>query len=921
MGKVSKILAGVCDATGSFNAGLLCNGLSGAVIEAISTGGVGAGLAALGLATGTWIPAACVLMLLGGTAAIRAVRASGKQWELEDRLKKIETQGQSTEQIVLAMREAIEHTGVRLHAEEELSLREVFAAARDSDLTNLSETTAHRILQTITDADLATTEHLSAIDCYTKEGWLRTLHIWEQQQADSKWIRDWEARLSAKLDSIKTDTALLPDIDARTKQIEKSIQSLSTGVRPGTATPTNLPDPSRLFASRARALLDLHDRLEHGGMTSLGQAAAVWADGGVGKTMLAEHYGWLHIDDYPFGVFKINSDSESLIPALAALAPFLGIQSTIPGSPLTPRPEADVATDVRAALQRGKSLLILDNVPSAERWADIAYTGCLPSLPCRRIITTRADYLHNIEMQHLDEFTPEEGATVLARHRVDAVDPANIVHARSVSEWFGGLGAGLLVVGVYMTLNPRVTWERYARELGVKGLTAARATHAHVESRITYHKRFDTAFDQALASLTELERAALEYAALLPESMVPVPWMHTLLDQDATNPKSDVPPGLESHAHVAIQHLLRLGLLRETQTHSQLLAMHNVLRETTLERLDAHPHTRTKRLPAIADCAAARRCVVIGTNPDGTDRGLNNPAAIERQELRWELAPLRAVCAELWNQGHPGSAARIGVWLAGVMRILGRYAEAAACVFPLSPSTEAAVESAIGPDGLAGVYSHRASIWQNQGDLPSARKNIERAIEIAEKRRGSEHPVIAPLRSNLAMIQLDQGDLVGARNNIDVAIQIDSKRLGPDDPTFGVRYSKLATIQQALGEFLVARQNMMRAIEIDSKYFAPDHPTFGVRYSNLATIQSSLGDFSAARQNMMRAIEIHSKHFAPNHPAFAANYNNLAQICFAEGDRRAARENLTKALTILLQHFDEDHPHVKITRNALKMIG
>ncbi|MBX9735576.1 MAG: hypothetical protein K2X32_01505 [Phycisphaerales bacterium] len=45
MGTAAKLLARVCESTGSFNAGLLCNGLWGAAMAAIERGGIGAGLA------------------------------------------------------------------------------------------------------------------------------------------------------------------------------------------------------------------------------------------------------------------------------------------------------------------------------------------------------------------------------------------------------------------------------------------------------------------------------------------------------------------------------------------------------------------------------------------------------------------------------------------------------------------------------------------------------------------------------------------------------------------------------------------------------------------------------------------------------------------------------------------------------------
>ncbi|MBK8913947.1 MAG: tetratricopeptide repeat protein [Phycisphaerales bacterium] len=717
-------------------------------------------------------------------------------------------------------------------------------------------------------------------------------------------LADWLEKLFNRISQVQ---ATADEINERTQRIEAEVEKLAKGGRPATATPTNLPDPSPRFTSRAGPIARLHDLLEASGMAGLGQAAAVWADGGVGKSMLAEHYGWLHIEDYPTGVFKINADAESLVTALAALAPLLGVATMLAGSPPTPRPDAEVAADVRACLQRGKSLLILDNVPSAELWADGSYTACLPSLPCRRLLTTRAEYLDGVEMQRLDEFTPEEGAAVLARHRADAADPANIGFARAISAWFGGLGAGLLVVGVYMALNKHLSWRAYAEQLGARGLSTARATHQEVVSKITYKQRFDTAFDTAIASLTPLERTALDVAALLPEDMVPLEWLHTLLADDPRQPESPPKPGYDSHAAWAVSHLRGLGLLRDTETHSELLALHRVLRETTLERLAADAARETRLLRAIAACAFVRTMAVV-KGDDGEGEGdINNPAVLTEAGGRWELTPLAAVCAALWQRGLPGPAARVGVWLAGVLQDLGRLPEAAACLSPVRDH-EAAVEAALGAGGLASCYSNLALIQRAQGDLPGARASMERAIAIESKHFAPDHPTFATSYSNLALIQRAQGDLPGARASMERAIEIDSKHFAPDHPTFATRYSNLAMIQKDQGDLPGARASMERAIEIGIKHFGPEHPLLATYSSNLALIQQAQGDLSGARASMERAIAIAEKHFAPDHPTFATSYSNLAGIQKDQGDLPGARASMERAIAIAEKHFAPDHP-------------
>lgn len=919
MGKASHILMRACHGACDLSDDLFKQVFSAAAIEAISKYGITAGLTAVGLAGPTLIPVACTLAAIGGLATIKAIRAARKEKEVGAAAHRLDTRNRSMEENVREIRRAIEQSGVAIRAEDELTLREMFAAGRAEDLTKLSDATAQRLLDALDEAGLATAEQLSEVEKYTKETRHRTLEVWEQQHVDSAWLREWEARLSKKLDAIAADTALLPDIDAGIKRIEEAVKCLTSGPRPVTRTPTNLPDPSPRFTARAKALLDLHETLQLGGSAGLGQATAVWADGGVGKTMLAEHYGWLHMADYPAGVFRINADAASLVPQLAALASFLGVSNTIPGNPPTPRPDADVARDVRTALQRGDSLLILDNIPSGERWADAEYRAALPSWPCRRLITTRAEYLDGVAMQNLDTFTPDEGAAILAKHRPDAAEVDNLPHARAISTWFGGLGAGLFVVGVYMSLNKRLTWEQYAKELGAKGLETARATHGEVVNIITYNERFDRAFDQALAQLTPLERAALELAAFMPEDMVPVVWLRTLLAALSEQPATPIKPGYASHAESAIAHLRELGLLRDTQTHSELVAMHRVLRETTRERVEAVPSQAAVILQIVAACAS-RRAEVIVKGDEGNGNGdLQNPAAIERQELRWELMPLAQTCAALWEAGLYGPAAQIGVSLATTLLQLGRITEAAGCL-QLPQQITFDVEAAIGKKNLIGCRVTLAMIQQARGDLAGARARMDEAIVIAEEHLGAQDPNLGAMRSNLAAIQQDQGDLAGAQANIEIAIEIQSKNYAADHPIFAVLYNAMQGVLWRMGDFAQARAFIEKAIAIQSKHFPPDHPSFATRYTNLAMIQQDQGDLAAAQMNMERAIAITEKNFGLEHPNLARMRSNLATILREEGDLPGARANMMQAIAIMDKLYGPEHPHLAMAYNNLAHI-
>lgn len=256
-------------------------------------------------------------------------------------------------------------------------------------------------------------------------------------------------------------------------------------------------------------------------------------------------------------------------------------------------------------------------------------------------------------------------------------------------------------------------------------------------------------------------------------------------------------------------------------------------------------------------------------------RGEASHDAITDKSVRWELAPLSSLSDELREHDRLIPAVSLANWIQQPLRDLGRYLE---------------------DEELLSRFADR------DGD----------ALEAADAEQATA------LYSNLALTLLDLGDLPEARRRMERAIEIDEKHSEPDHPNLAIRFSNLAAILHALGDLPEARRQMERTIEIDEKHFESDHPKLAIRYSNLATILHDLGDLPEARRRMERAIEIEEKHFEPDHPILATTYNNLAYIRLAEGDRGKACGLWRRAYAIRKKHFDDDHLDVKATAEALR---
>ena len=155
------------------------------------------------------------------------------------------------------------------------------------------------------------------------------------------------------------------------------------------------------------------------------------------------------------------------------------------------------------------------------------------------------------------------------------------------------------------------------------------------------------------------------------------------------------------------------------------------------------------------------------------------------------------------------------------------------------------------------------------------RPHLESLAPQAEK-AGNEDA--AALWNNLGRVLQALGDLPAARKCIERALAIGERALGPDHPTVATRVNNLGSILRALGDLPAARQHFQRALAIDEKTYGPDHPTVARHLNNLGLVLKDLGDFPTAGKYYERALRILEDHLPPGHPNIELVRRNLATL-------------------------------------------
>jgi tetratricopeptide (TPR) repeat protein len=209
---------------------------------------------------------------------------------------------------------------------------------------------------------------------------------------------------------------------------------------------------------------------------------------------------------------------------------------------------------------------------------------------------------------------------------------------------------------------------------------------------------------------------------------------------------------------------------------------------------------------------------------------------------------------------------------------------------------------------------------QRQGDLAGALQCAQRALAIDEKVYGPDHPKVAIDANNIGLILKDQGNLAGALQYAQRALSIDEKALGPDDPKVATIANNIGQILKDQGDLAVALRYTGRALAIAEKVYGPDHPTVAIDANNVGLILRDLGDMAGALHYTQRALAIAEKVYGPDHPSVAIDANNIGLILKDQGDLAGALPYHRRALRILQTTYGPDNPSTKRASENLALL-
>ena len=164
------------------------------------------------------------------------------------------------------------------------------------------------------------------------------------------------------------------------------------------------------------------------------------------------------------------------------------------------------------------------------------------------------------------------------------------------------------------------------------------------------------------------------------------------------------------------------------------------------------------------------------------------------------------------------------------------------------------------------------------GRYPEAIKVSERALILAEKAFGPDHPNYAASLNNLAGIYKTQGKYAEAEPLIERSLKIMEKTVGPDHPNVATSMNNLAFLYQAQGKFVEAEPLYKQSLKIRESVLKPDHPDVAQSLNNLVGLYRAQGEFDKAEPLIKRLIKIRERALGISHPDVAMLLENLAEF-------------------------------------------
>jgi tetratricopeptide (TPR) repeat protein len=574
---------------------------------------------------------------------------------------------------------------------------------------------------------------------------------------------------------------------------------------------------------------------------------------------------------------------ENLRRVIAQLATPLGIEFNEPERVDLDKQCERVLMRLRELADKAeppRCLLVFDNVDKA-KLLEPAQAKCLPSAAwLQAIVTTRLGEAELCASDGSFAFLPVDSLP-----EVDAVD---LIESRQPGRTFrrddesrsaleivrllGGFTLAVETVAVFLgDFAQDVTCAAFLTRLRKEGLQGLElASNQTTRGVLHGEKGLRATLMPTLARLSTAERAALDYAALLPSDHVVLPWLRTLVTQTHPEMGRDAPPGYPDPWNLVVRRLIGLRLLQMKGVagpngHSLVARMHRLVGECVRDDQGDEISLRQNQMTEFL----SMRCFEL---------------AATWPENQWQIAPLVAFAWNLLDRHDiraPMFVRALCQWLG--LADYGRDSE------PLLRAALAQIEAVPTDDpwDLPITLANLGASLYSLGRYGEAESYLRRAVHVEEQARPRNKASMAIAHHHLAASLCAQGRLVEAEAVARRSVTLSESALGRDDPRTLACVSNLAGLLQSIGDLDAAETMYRRVLEGIERAFGPDHRDTLMALNNLSGVLVAQQKPAEAEPLCRRALAGYERVLGPEHLTTLVSANTLVAVLWGVNDVEA----------------------------------
>ena len=207
--------------------------------------------------------------------------------------------------------------------------------------------------------------------------------------------------------------------------------------------------------------------------------------------------------------------------------------------------------------------------------------------------------------------------------------------------------------------------------------------------------------------------------------------------------------------------------------------------------------------------------------------------------------------------------------------------------------------------GLARILVVTATQMHGQGKGIEAGPYLERALQIAEHRGGSSHPLVAKVLNARVLIAYDQQRYQAALADLKRAETISEAALGPDSKELADSLNRAAWVLSDLGRFDEAIAAGRRALAIIENIQGREGIDVATTLSSIGHLFIQRKQYAQALPYLERSFSIYRKKVALDHPDAAMTLVEIGEAQVGIGKIDRALGTLTQATALCSRHPED----------------